>query len=104
MTNITNVYSFAAVPSLAKKSAFGSTAGYGSTGTMPHIAHTRKEVDDTEIVQLSETTTEIVFSLMSFIAASDTRSIVAVEEKNAKYAILYAISYAYLCIFEFDCL
>ena len=43
-----------------------------------------KEVEETAVVQLSETPTEIVFSLHSFIAASDTRAVVQVEERNSK--------------------
>ena len=35
-------------------------------------------------MQLSETPTEIVFSLPSFISASDTRAVVQVEERNAR--------------------
>ena len=43
-----------------------------------------KEVEEMSVVQLSETPTEIVFSLHSFISASDTRAVVQVEERNAR--------------------
>ena len=57
---------------------FGGNAGLASSALAAEVA------EEVEVVQLSETHTEIVFSLTSFIAASDTRAVVQVEERNAR--------------------
>jgi len=44
--------------------------------------------EDLLTIQLSESDTNIVFSLTSFIASSDTREIKDIEENNSKYELL----------------
>ena len=44
-----------------------------------------KVVEESCVVQLGETSTNIQFSLTSMVGASDTRDVIALDEKNARY-------------------
>lgn len=73
---------------------FNSSGTFGGNNAAVAV----EVAEEVEVVQLSETHTEIVFSLNSFIAASDTRAVVQVEERNARYTYLIITSVTLLLV------
>jgi WD40 repeat protein len=70
--------------SLKSRMDMGSDLGR-STHKLAAANRSKTEKEETFTVLLSETSTTIHLSLTSFQVASDTRDVMAVEEKNARY-------------------
>ena len=77
-------------PELRMGAAKMSTLGNTLSGTQGLGGAKKQEIEEYVTVVLTETHTETMLSLPSFVFASDIREIAAVDERNAKYEAVVA--------------
>jgi hypothetical protein len=61
------------------------TRGVGAASKLNVLGKNKPIIEESVTVMLSETPTQILFSLSSFIVASDTREVIHTDERNARY-------------------
>jgi len=59
-----------------------------SIKTFGNLAKQKSQIEESCSVLLTETSTEILFSIPSLIVSTETRDVIAVDERNARYDVL----------------
>ena len=59
-----------------------------SIKTFGNLAKQKSQIEESCSVLLTETSTEILFSIPSLIVSTETRDVITVDERNARYEVV----------------